>query len=107
MDGIFVAYHNTARIFGFQYLPLSVLSALLSSSPLRAISRTELDERLFGSTEMADQAFKLCVSSLEILLEEVVKPFPDQVGLSGIRLGLLPVCFGPLGNADVHVRRLR
>ena len=22
MDGIFVAYHNTDRIFGFQYLPL-------------------------------------------------------------------------------------
>jgi hypothetical protein len=22
MDGIFVAYHNTARVFGFQYLPL-------------------------------------------------------------------------------------
>jgi len=22
MDGIFVAYHNTARLFGFQYLPL-------------------------------------------------------------------------------------
>ncbi len=22
MDGIFVAYHNTARIYGFQYLPL-------------------------------------------------------------------------------------
>lgn len=24
MDGIFVAYHNTARIFGFQYISLSV-----------------------------------------------------------------------------------
>jgi hypothetical protein len=22
MDGIFLAYHNTARMFGFQYLPL-------------------------------------------------------------------------------------
>lgn len=22
MDGIFVAYHNTARIFGFQYISL-------------------------------------------------------------------------------------
>ncbi|CAD6576718.1 MAG: hypothetical protein TREMPRED_001750 [Tremellales sp. Tagirdzhanova-0007] len=61
MDGIFVAYHNTARIYGFQYLPLA-----------------ELDERLFGSTEMAEQAFRLCVSSMEILLAEIVKSFPDQ-----------------------------
>lgn len=26
MDGIFVAYHNTARIFGFQYISLWVIS---------------------------------------------------------------------------------
>lgn len=25
MDGIFVAYHNTKRLFGFQYLPMFVL----------------------------------------------------------------------------------
>lgn len=24
MDGIFLAYHNTSRIFGFQYVPLWV-----------------------------------------------------------------------------------
>lgn len=24
MDGIFLAYHNTSRIFGFQYVPLCV-----------------------------------------------------------------------------------
>lgn len=41
--------------------------------------RTELDERLFGSSEMADQAFKLCVSLLEVLLAEAVKSFPDEV----------------------------
>ena len=22
MDGIFLAYHNTSRLFGFQYMPL-------------------------------------------------------------------------------------
>ena len=28
---------------------------------------------------MAEQAFRLCVSSMEILLAEIVKSFPDQV----------------------------
>lgn len=29
MDGIFVAYHSTAKIFGFRYLPLYVQTARL------------------------------------------------------------------------------
>ncbi|WWC66499.1 uncharacterized protein I206_100401 [Kwoniella pini CBS 10737] len=61
MDGIFLAYHNTSRLFGFQYISLS-----------------EIDERIFGSTEMADQAFKLSVSILEQLLHHCVELFPDQ-----------------------------
>ncbi|KAL1405848.1 hypothetical protein Q8F55_007526 [Vanrija albida] len=61
MDGIFVAYHNTVRCFGFQYLPLS-----------------ELDERLFGSTEIANQVFHLCVGMLERILEQATKVFPDR-----------------------------
>ncbi|WWC58481.1 uncharacterized protein I303_101024 [Kwoniella dejecticola CBS 10117] len=61
MDGIFLAYHNTARLFGFQYISLS-----------------EIDERIFGSTEMADQAFKLSVSILEQLLHRCVDLFPNQ-----------------------------
>ncbi|KAL7420472.1 hypothetical protein Q5752_004422 [Cryptotrichosporon argae] len=61
MDGIFVAYHNTATCFGFQYLPLS-----------------ELDQRLFGSTELADQAFHLSVGVLEALLERATALYPAQ-----------------------------
>ncbi|WOO83341.1 mRNA degradation protein, mitochondrial [Vanrija pseudolonga] len=61
MDGIFVAYHNTVRCFGFQYLPLS-----------------ELDERLFGSTEIANQVFHLCVGLLERILEKATEIFPDR-----------------------------
>ncbi|WRT64265.1 uncharacterized protein IL334_001196 [Kwoniella shivajii] len=61
MDGIFLAYHNTSRLFGFQY-----------------ISLTEIDQRIFGSTEMANQAFKLSVSLLEELLHRCVAAFPDQ-----------------------------
>ncbi|WVW82431.1 hypothetical protein I302_104441 [Kwoniella bestiolae CBS 10118] len=61
MDGIFLAYHNTSRLFGFQYISLS-----------------EIDERIFGSTEMAEQAFRLSVSLLEVLLQKAVAEFPDQ-----------------------------
>jgi hypothetical protein len=39
----------------------------------------EIDERLFGSTELAESAFKLSVSLLEILLAEIVQSFPEQV----------------------------
>ena len=62
MDGIFLAYHNTARIFGFQYLP-----------------RSELDERLFGSVELGENAFRLCVALLETIMEQIVNSFPNEV----------------------------
>lgn len=58
MDGIFLAYHNTSRIFGFQYVPL-----------------TEIDQRIFGSSEMADAAFKISVTVLQKLLDLSVKAF--------------------------------
>ncbi|PWN54077.1 Pet127-domain-containing protein [Violaceomyces palustris] len=61
MDGIFVAYHNTSTIFGFQY-----------------ISVEEMNLRLFGSEEMADQAFKLSLNLLEVTLEAATELFPNQ-----------------------------
>ncbi|KZT60109.1 Pet127-domain-containing protein [Calocera cornea HHB12733] len=61
MDGIFVAYHNTAQIFGFQYIP-----------------RDEMDIRLFGSTDMADDAFHLIVGVLEAVLDTATDIFPNQ-----------------------------
>ncbi|ORX36075.1 mitochondrial protein Pet127-domain-containing protein [Kockovaella imperatae] len=65
MDGIFVAYHSTAKIFGFRYLPLA-----------------EIDSQLFGTTEMAEMSFKLCVALFESLLDEVVGCFPGHDKLS-------------------------
>ncbi|KZO97014.1 Pet127-domain-containing protein [Calocera viscosa TUFC12733] len=61
MDGIFVAYHNTAQIFGFQY-----------------ISRDEMDIRLFGSTDMADDAFRLILGMIEAVLDSATAIFPKQ-----------------------------
>jgi len=42
MDGIFVCYHNTAEIFGFQYL-----------------SREEMDECIYGNSVTGDAVFKI------------------------------------------------
>lgn len=61
MDGIFVAYHNTRTFFGFQYLSLA-----------------EIDRVLFGSTEMADQVFQLCVGLMEKLLDQATQLFPNE-----------------------------
>ncbi|KAJ7134543.1 mitochondrial protein Pet127-domain-containing protein [Mycena epipterygia] len=62
MDGVIVAYHNTARMFGFQYVSLQ-----------------EMDERLFGSEPGAgDRVFQKCVSLMECIASEVVQCFPNQ-----------------------------
>lgn len=62
MDGVFVAYHNTERIFGFQYIPLS-----------------EMDTRLFGEGASGDAVFEKCLQLLEVVLEEATRELPQQV----------------------------
>ncbi|EUC67332.1 translation system component, putative [Rhizoctonia solani AG-3 Rhs1AP] len=61
MDGIFVAYHNTSRMFGFQYVPLQ-----------------EMDQRLFGSHEGGERVFKVCLGLLETIADSIVSCFPGQ-----------------------------
>ncbi|WFD43312.1 hypothetical protein MPSI1_001973 [Malassezia psittaci] len=61
MDGIFVAYHNTSQIFGFQYIKLE-----------------EMSQRLFGSPQMGDLAYRLCLGLLEKVLDTAVETFPKQ-----------------------------
>jgi hypothetical protein len=75
MDGVFVAYHNTARVFGFQYVSLE-----------------EMDARLFGpESKSADppsdisaptrgaRVFEKCVKLLEKVTDEVVGVFGERV----------------------------
>ena len=64
MDGVLVAYHNTARMFGFQYISLE-----------------EMEERLYGGPKRGDGVFTLCVKLLEAVGDEVVRCFPGQVCL--------------------------
>ncbi|KAH7924960.1 Pet127-domain-containing protein [Leucogyrophana mollusca] len=61
MDGVFVAYHNTARIFGFQYVSLE-----------------EMDARLFGGAGRGERVFAKCVRMLERVMDEVVLAFPEK-----------------------------
>jgi hypothetical protein len=63
MDGIFVAFHNTERIFGFQYISLS-----------------EMDFSLHGSedTAIGDMEFKLSLNLLNTVLDRATAKYPKQ-----------------------------
>ena len=67
MDGIFVCYHNTATVFGFEYMSVE-----------------EMNEKIFGSQEMAQQAFHLSIGVLERILESCTELYPEQVSAPSI-----------------------
>lgn len=64
MDGIFVAYHNVERIFGFQYLSLSDMDAVLHGQ---------------HDTRVGDEEFKLSIGLLDELLTRATAQFPNTV----------------------------
>lgn len=63
MDGIFVAFHNTSRIFGFQYISLA-----------------EMDYALHGTEDPAtgDEEFKLSLSLLNKIFDRATEMFPKK-----------------------------
>ncbi|KAI5289777.1 hypothetical protein KEM54_003230 [Ascosphaera aggregata] len=63
MDGIFVAFHNIKRIFGFQYLSLS-----------------EMDNAIHGqtSTSLGDKEFRLSLALWNKILDKATAEFPEQ-----------------------------
>lgn len=63
MDGIFVAFHNTQRIFGFQYISLA-----------------EMDYALHGTRDLhvGDHEFKASLTLLNDLLDRASKRFPGK-----------------------------
>lgn len=85
MDGVFVAYHNTAKVFGFQYIPLEQMEGHLygiggeeeENTPqgLRPMPINRESEAM----KRGDQVFKRCVQLMELLSEEIVSVFPGQV----------------------------
>jgi hypothetical protein len=63
MDGIFVAFHNTERIFGFQY-----------------ISLPEMDYAIHGTEDITvgDSEFKLSLELLNRVLDRATSKFPEK-----------------------------
>lgn len=63
MDGIFVAYHNTQRIFGFQYVPLE-----------------EMDLSIHGTTDLTigSREFMASLQLWEEMLKKASEMFPEQ-----------------------------
>ena len=63
MDGIFVAFHNTTRVFGFQYISLE-----------------EMDVALHGQADPAlgDQELRLSLEMLNDVLDRITARFPKQ-----------------------------
>ncbi|EPE34125.1 hypothetical protein GLAREA_07138 [Glarea lozoyensis ATCC 20868] len=63
MDGIFVAFHNTQRIFGFQY-----------------ISLPEMDLALHGTDDLTlgDSEFKTSLQLLNTVLDRATARWPEQ-----------------------------
>lgn len=56
-----VAYHNTAKIFGFQYISLE-----------------EMDSKLFENSVMGNQVFTVTVRLLEKILDRITGDFPGK-----------------------------
>ena len=61
MDGIFLAYHNVERVFGFQYVPIH-----------------EMDRAIHAQTDrcLGDQEFKLSLDLLNKVLDKATAKFP-------------------------------
>jgi hypothetical protein len=64
MDGIFLAYHNIERIFGFQYLSLGDMDAVLHGQ---------------SDTTLGDQEFKLSIGLVDELLSKAIEQYPETV----------------------------
>lgn len=88
MDGVFVAFHNTARIFGFQYISLE-----------------EMDERLFGGPGRGNPVFEKCMGLLEAVADEVIHTFPEQVRLVPSHVSFEPNHRRSLSGA--HLKRTK
>ncbi|OHE97786.1 hypothetical protein CORC01_06991 [Colletotrichum orchidophilum] len=63
MDGIFVAFHNTQRIFGFQYVSINEMDLAIHGTLNRSIG---------------DQEFKLSLHLLNKVLDRATERFPGR-----------------------------
>jgi hypothetical protein len=64
MDGVFIAYHNIARIFGFQYLNMADMDVCLHGQP---------------SPILGDHELSASMSLLQEVLDRISQKYPNQV----------------------------
>lgn len=70
MDGIFVAYHNIRKMFGFEYLPLGEIDKIFHGYNLQ-----DADAQ---APKIADSEFRMSITILSNILKQVVAEFPKQ-----------------------------
>ncbi len=61
MDGAFIAYHNTQKIYGFEYIKL-----------------IDMEMRLFGNTWFAEKCFKAILKLIQESILELASNYNDQ-----------------------------
>lgn len=62
MQGAAIAYHNTQKIFGFEYVPLE-----------------QMERRVFGCSEFSDVVFQTSLSLIEKILDFILADQHDEV----------------------------
>lgn len=60
MDGVFLAYHNTEQVFGYEYIPVE-----------------KIEKTLYGSKAMADTSFSVSTQMMDKILSQVLDRFHD------------------------------
>lgn len=61
MDGAFISYHNTKKIYGFEYCSLN-----------------DIERRIFGNCNFSNIIFKASLKMLEETLEYILRDFPNE-----------------------------
>ncbi len=61
MDGAFIGYHNTQRLYGFEYCSLN-----------------DIERRIFGNCNFSNIIFKASLKMLEETLEFILRDFPNE-----------------------------
>ncbi|KAL1863781.1 hypothetical protein Plec18170_000620 [Paecilomyces lecythidis] len=97
MDGIFVAFHNIQRIFGFQY-----------------VSLPEMDLALHGQTDttLGDTEFRLSLSLWNAILDKATAKFPKQslrfhFETRDTQVPYMYIFAEPVTNEDIHAIQTR
>lgn len=78
MDGIFVAYHNIRKMFGFEYLPLTEIDKIYHLSGFKFDSDTDSAMIEAQAPIIADQEFRMSINILSQILKHTISIFPEQ-----------------------------